>query len=246
MVAIGDSFTEGLNDPAPDSGFLGWADRLAAIMSERQSDFRYANLAIRGKLLGEIVEEQVPLAAKLRPALVTYAAGGNDILRPGSDPDALAELYERGVRELVDAGSEVVVFTGFDTRSTPLLRQLRGKIATYNTHLWGIADRYHCRVADLWSMGVLHDSRAWSEDRLHLSSAGHQRVALRVADALGLDDVDDWRTPWPPAGHRDWMTMRRDDLKWAREHFVPWVSRRLRGQSSGDGMAAKRPDLLPL
>jgi chromosome segregation ATPase len=41
-------------------------------------------------------------------------------------------------------------------------------------------------------------------------------------------------------------TLRRADLKWARQHLVPWLGRRLRGESSGDGRAPKRPDLLPL
>lgn len=247
LVAIGDSFTEGLNDPGPrPDEFRGWADRLAAAMAQREPGFRYANLAVRGKLLGEIVTEQVPLAAAMAPDVVTFAGGGNDILRPGGDPDALAHLYERGVRELTAAGSRVVVFTGFDTRSTLLLRQLRGRVATYNAHLRAIADRHGCPVVDLWSMSVLQDSRAWSDDRLHLSSEGHRRVALRVADVLGLSPAEDWSTPWPPACQAGWVTMRRADLRWARQHLVPWVTRRLRGQSSGDGITPKRPDLHPL
>jgi len=48
FVAIGDSFTEGLHDPDPAGGYLGWADRVAGTLSERRSGFRYANLAIRG------------------------------------------------------------------------------------------------------------------------------------------------------------------------------------------------------
>jgi hypothetical protein len=36
------------------------------------------------------------------------------------------------------------------------------------------------------------------------------------------------------------------DLRWAREHAAPWAARRVRGVSSGDGMAPKRPELLPL
>ncbi|GGP35361.1 SGNH/GDSL hydrolase family protein [Saccharothrix coeruleofusca] len=246
-VALGDSFTEGMDDPAPDGTYVGWADRLAAMISSRQRGFRYANLAIRGKLLQEIVDEQVPLAVALKPQLVTFCGGGNDLLVPGSDPDALAEVYEIAVAELRAAGCEVVIFTGFDTRNTPLLRSLRSRVAVYNSHLWSVAQRYHCRVVDLWSMQVLHDRRAWSEDRLHLSSEGHRRVALRVAEVLGLEVAEDWNAPWPPlAVEADWMTQRRHDLKWAREHVVPWIARQLRGESMGDGIAPKRPELLPV
>ena len=87
FVAIGDSFTEGLNDPAPGGGFRGWADLVAgALAAQRPGLFRYANLAIRGKLLGQVVAEQVPRAVELAPDLVSLAAGGNDILR-GADVD---------------------------------------------------------------------------------------------------------------------------------------------------------------
>ncbi len=246
FVAIGDSFTEGMDDPGPDGHFLGWADRFAAMISPHHDGFRYANLAIRGKTLHEIVEEQLPLATALKPKLVAFCGGGNDILTPGTDPDALAEVYEIAVAELRAVGSEVIIFTGFDTKSTPLLRSLRGKIAIYNAHLWSVADRYHCHVVDLWAMSVLHDQRAWSEDRLHLSPEGHHRVALRTAEVLGYQTEEAWNTPWPPSAESDWMTQRRRDLKWAREHVMPFVGRLVRGESAGDGLAPKRPELLPV
>jgi hypothetical protein len=43
-----------------------------------------------------------------------------------------------------------------------------------------------------------------------------------------------------------WLAARRVDARWAREHAVPWVGRRLRGASTGDGVPPKRPELLPL
>ncbi|ACU34353.1 SGNH/GDSL hydrolase family protein [Actinosynnema pretiosum subsp. pretiosum] len=245
-VAVGDSFTEGLDDPAPHGGYLGWADRLAAMISSRQRGFRYANLAIRGRLLQAIVEEQVPVAVALKPSLVTFCAGGNDLLMPGADPDAVAEVYEIAVAELRATGAEVVIFTGFDPRHAPVLRSLRGKVAIYNSHLWSVAERYNCKVVDLWSMTVLHDIRAWGPDRLHLAPEGHQRVALRVAELLGHEQEEQWRTPWPVVAEDDWMTQRRQDLKWAREHVVPFITRHLRGASLGDGVVPKRPELLPI
>jgi lysophospholipase L1-like esterase len=93
FVAIGDSFTEGLNDPAPGGGFRGWADLVAGALAARQPEFRYANLAIRGKLVTQVVTEQLPRALELAPDLVSLAAGGNDILR-GDDVDELAANFE--------------------------------------------------------------------------------------------------------------------------------------------------------
>jgi lysophospholipase L1-like esterase len=251
-AAVGDSFTEGVGDPGPGEAFVGWADRLAGLLAERRAaeappgDFRYANLAVRGRLLDRIIEEQVPRAVTLAPDLVTFCAGGNDILRPGSDPDALAERFEGAVADLRAVVGTVLVCTGFDTRGVPVLGLLRGKIATYNAHIRAVADRYGCPVVDLWSLRAVHDRRAWSEDRLHLSSAGHARVALRAAQVLGLEPAADPDLPWPPEPLRAPAQVRKDNIQWAREHLVPWIGRRLRGESSGDHVLPKRPELLPL
>ncbi|MGW0737942.1 SGNH/GDSL hydrolase family protein [Streptomyces sp. NPDC002851] len=240
-AAIGDSFTEGVGDPGPDGAFVGWADRLAVLLADRHPEhtFQYANLAVRGKLLDQIVADQVPQARRLAPDLVSLCAGGNDIIRPGSDPDDVAERFERAVADLAEAAGTVLIATGFDTRGVPVLKHLRGKIATYNVHLRAIADRYRCPVLDLWSLKSVQDRRAWDGDRLHLSPEGHTRVALRAGQVLGLEVPADPDQPWPPQQPRGTLEVRRDDIQWAREYLVPWIGRRLRGESSGDHVAAK-------
>lgn len=247
-AAVGDSFTEGVGDPGPDGAFVGWADRLAVLLDDRtpEHSFRYANLAVRGKLLDQIVEDQLPRAVELAPDLVTFAAGGNDIIRPGTDPDDVAERFEKAVARLTSAVGTVMVTTGFDTRDVPVLKHLRGKIATYNGHVRAVADRYGCPVLDLWSLKTVQDRRAWDDDRLHLSPEGHTRVALRAGQTLGVEVPADPDQPWPAQPPRGTLEVRRDDIHWAREFLVPWIGRRLRGESSGDHVAAKRPDLLPL
>jgi lysophospholipase L1-like esterase len=266
FVALGDSFTEGLGDPyANGTGYRGWADRFAERLAADRPGLRYANLAVRGKVVGQVVAEQVPAAVAMAPDLVSIAAGGNDLLRPRADPDALAQVFGAAVAELRAAGSEVLVFTGFDPRPFPLVRLIRGKVAAYNMHLRAIADRSDCYLVDLWSMRVLDDPREWSTDRLHLSSDGHRRIALRACEVMGVSVAEDWREPLPPRLHlddaartaarsravalsqtADWLAARRLDARWAREHAVPWVGRRLRGASSGDGIPPKRPEMLPL
>jgi lysophospholipase L1-like esterase len=198
FVAIGDSFTEGLEDQATGGGYRGWADLVAAALAAQRPGLRYANLAVRGKLLAQVVAEQVPRAVELAPDLVSLAAGGNDILR-GDDVDALAADFGPAVAKLQAAGCRVLIFTGFDPRMFPVIRLLRGRIAAYNMHLRGIADDYGCDLVDLWSMRTLKDPRAWSPDRLHLTTQGHQQVARRTCEVLGIPPAEDWATPPPLA-----------------------------------------------
>lgn len=240
FVALGDSFTEGLNDFRADGTVQGWADRFAGLLDAAAPGLRYANLAVRGRLLDQIVAEQLPAAVEARPALVSFSAGGNDILRPGTDADDVARRYEAAVQTLRAAGSRVLVFTGFDVGSTPVLRLARGKIAIYNEHLRVIATRNDCELVDLWALHALRDRRSFSPDRLHLSPDGHERVARLVAEVIGVP-AGDPEESWPLSAAAP--ASRREDLQWAREHFLPWITRRVRHQSSGDHVVAKRPGL---
>ena len=249
-IALGDSFTEGLNDadPARPDEFRGWADRLAGhLAAATGGDVEYANLAIRGRLLRQVVEEQVPVALEAQPDLVSLVAGGNDLMRPGADPDELAATLEAAVVRFREAGADVLLATGVDTRATPLLRRARGKIAVFNADIWAIATRTGAAVLDQWSAGWLQDPRLWDADRIHLTPEGHRRTALAAATALGVPTGDDgWRTPLPPQPARAFRIAVAEEAAWVRGYVGPWIGRRLRGTSSGDGRAPKRPVPLAL
>jgi lysophospholipase L1-like esterase len=254
FVALGDSFTEGMGDPHEDgSGLRGWADRFAERLAAGRPAFRYANLAVRGKRLREVAAEQIPLAAAMRPDLVSFFAGGNDLLWIRTDPDVLGQQADDAVAELRRAGSQVLLFTGFDPQAFPGLRLIRGKVAAFNVHLRAIAQSRGCYLADLWLMSMLADPREWSPDRLHLGADGHRRMALLACEVIGAEVSEDWREPLAdsPGGSAwlarpaAWLAARGSDARWARDHAAPWLVRRLRGVSAGDGMPPKRPQLSP-
>ncbi|MEW2357233.1 SGNH/GDSL hydrolase family protein [Spirillospora sp. NPDC029432] len=245
-AAIGDSFTEGIGDPYPDGGWRGWADRVAEALSARTDGFAYANLAIRGRLLDEIIDGQLPAALALEPDLVSVSGGGNDLLRPGTDVDALAGRMDGAVERLRAAGADVVLFTGVDPVGSAVIRRTRGRVAVYNEHLRAIAVRRGAYVVDQWAMDVLKDWRMWGVDRLHMSPEGHRRVALAMLEALGVPELEDWRAPeLEPLPELSRGARLLFDVRWARGHLAPWIGRRLRGRSSGDEISAKRPSLSP-
>lgn len=254
-VALGDSFTEGLNDTEPvdhpaiatPDRYAGWADRLAALLATDAeaagASFAYANLAVRGRLLADIAGPQVDAALALGPDLVSVVGGGNDILRPRADVDALAALLEDAVVRLRASGADVLLFTPVDPRDAPVIRRTRGRAAVFAADLGTIARTHGAFLVDQWGMRVLRDGRLWSADRIHLTTQGHARVAAEAyATLTGASDLADapWRAPLgddlPP-----FELGLRANAAWAREHAAPWVRRRVRGRSSGDTVQPKRP-----
>ncbi|WP_411732326.1 SGNH/GDSL hydrolase family protein [Paeniglutamicibacter sp.] len=245
-VALGDSFTEGIGDDDLHSpgGNRGWADRVAEQLSHGTDDFAYANLAIRGRLITQIFDEQAGPALELKPDLISLCAGGNDVIRPGGDPDAIADKLDALMRVLATSNATILLFTGPDIRDTPILGGIRGKVAIYNENVRTIAARYDAVVADMWSLRELHQPRMWADDRLHFSPLGHHTIAAMALDALNVPHHLQHLEP-SEAEIKNWREARRDDLIWARTHLAPWVVRRIRHQSSGDGISPKRPLAAP-
>ena len=247
FVAIGDSFTEGLDDWRPDGTPRGWADRVAENLAADRPGFRYANLAVRGRVLDQIVDEQLPVAERLAPDLITFSGGGNDIIRLGCDADDLARRFDAALGRVSATGAQVVVFTGFDVgRMHPLIRRLRGRVACFNELMRASAERHGSTVVDLWGMAPLADPRSWGRDRLHLTAEGHRRVALRTLETLGVPVLDDWRAPLPATDPAPWRARQQEDLLWLRDFVMPYVRRQLQGRQVGGGIAPKRPELRPL
>jgi lysophospholipase L1-like esterase len=240
FVALGDSFTEGLDDPYPDgSGYRGWADLVAGALP----DILYANLAIRGRLLPRIVDEQVPVALAMKPELVSLAGGGNDALRRNFDAAALVQRFGRAVSELRAAGADVLLFRFADLSDRlPARRVVRPRLEALNRAVVEIAERHGARLVDLWSDEEFRNPLLWSVDRLHLSDAGHRRVAAHVLAALKVDCDPGWLTA-PAAVRTGWVRTAAGDARWVAGHLAPWMRRRITGRSSGDNRVPKRPGL---
>lgn len=245
-VALGDSFTEGVGDPEPRSpgGLRGWADRVAEELSVGHEDFAYANLAVRGLLLEQILDQQVGPALALKPDLITLSGGGNDLVFRGSDPDKLAAKLDAGVDLLSSTGATIVLFSGPDWGGTPVIGHSRGKVAIFNENIRIVAHRHDAVIADLWALRELTDPRMWDPDRLHFSPLGYHTIAMMVLDTLNVPHTLQPHEP-RPLPENSWRHARAEDLVWARKYLFPWVLRRIRHQTEEE-LKAKRPAAGPV
>lgn len=246
LVAIGDSTVEGLEDPHPDGGYQGWADRFAAHLAVRHPGLLYANLAVRGQTSAEVRETQLAPALALQPDVAVVVAGVNDLLRPRLDPAVLRDNLLTMHESLAGAGARVVSFTMPDmTRVAPLAVALRGRLALLNEITRETAVRFGSLVVDLAAEPVSSHPGLWHTDRLHANAEGHRRIGLALAEAFDCD-VEDWRSEPGPTPSRGVPQVVADEVTWVATHLVPWAWRHARGRSSGDERVCKRPELTPV
>ena len=247
-IAIGDSFTEGLMDIRPDGTYRGWADVVARRLAEQRPGLQYANLAVRGKKLRQIADEQVAEVERLLPSLVTVGAGGNDIIRWSADVAEMGRVFDRMMTRLTATGATVLAFTGFDPRRRIPLTQIPGRRADiYNEFIRMSVERHGALLVDLWPIERLYEDRMWAPDRLHLSADGHALVAAEVLTTLGLTTAfDDLAPRSVPATSPTRVEEVAEHARWFVVDVLPWAYRGARGRSSGDGREPKLPDFVRL
>jgi lysophospholipase L1-like esterase len=244
FVALGDSFTEGIGDwnNRFPNGVRGWADRVAKQLSKRDPDWEYANLAVRSRVLDEIVATQLDKALDLRPTLVSFFAGGNDIVHVRTDMGELMSRYEAAVARLAASGARVMLFTSYDLRLSPVLEPLlRRRNNFYNRRVRQIAREYDAVLVDHWAMSAYRHPSMWEPDRVHMSRHGHRYLAAEVLRALEVDHsitVEDLGSE-PQRTIRQALAEERD---WWGDWVGPMLSRRLRGPQPSAQTKAKWPE----
>ena len=250
FIALGDSFTEGMCDEIVDGEYRGWADRVADVLAIRESGFTYMNLAVRGKLIDQVIAEQLPPAITYiegNSTLLSFHAGANDVLRPRYEAAVTIPKYVESVRSLAKLECTLILFTVAEkaTGEGKTAKMWEERFATFNNAVREVAVEVGAILVDWNRATFLVDRRFLAPDRLHLNAEGHHRVASGVLEELGYPHDQSWLTPLPPAPPESPLIKTVEDFRWLISFALPWVWRRLRGKSSGDGRRAKHSTPIP-
>jgi lysophospholipase L1-like esterase len=248
FIVCGDSYSEGMTDEMVNGQYRGWGDRVADGLAKEVSNFEYSNLAIRGKLLKEVIDNQLPTAISYvtgPETLLSFHAGANDALRPNYKSEIALPLYEAAVRKAAATGATLILFSVLErTGNTGKGSDLwAARFGEFNKTVRKVGADVGAIVVDANEEAFFNDRRFLAFDRLHLNEIGHDRCAQAVLEKLGYQFDSSWRKPLPPAKPELWIKKRVRTAIWFFTFALPWIWRRLRGKSSGDGRSAKYPTL---
>jgi lysophospholipase L1-like esterase len=246
LIVCGDSYSEGMSDEMINGQYRGWADRIADVMAKEVADFTYVNLAVRGKLLKQVIDDQLPVAINYvtgPDTLLTFHAGANDALRPNYKPSVALAMYESAVRRAAATGATLMVFTVLErTGNTGRGADVwAARFGEFNKIVRKVGTEVGAIIIDANNETFFSDNRFLAFDRLHLNAEGHHRVAQALLEKLGYPFDPSWREPLPPAPKVSWFSRRISSTIWFISFALPWIRRRIRGKSSGDGRFAKFP-----
>jgi lysophospholipase L1-like esterase len=190
-VALGDSLTAGRGDFGLDGLPLGWAYRLAMILSDRtRADCALTNLAVDGATVGNVLARQVPQLDGVRPDLVSVTVGMNDIRGLEFSPADFAAEVERLFGVLAATGATVLTCTlpdiagvvGLPPEYVEIGRQ---RLRRASDIIRAEAARRRAVCLDLWAMPELaRRPELFTADRLHPNASGHLLLANKFADLL--------------------------------------------------------------
>ena len=227
MVALGDSITVGMGDPAPGGGWRGWAALLADTLDQPEMH----NLATLGALSIDVERLQLPAAVDLKPDVASVIVGINDTLRGNFDPERTGASVGRTVAGLRACGAEVLTMRLPDPGQMfglprALARPLARRMHAVNAAVDEVARRYGTVHLDAARDPATYERRYWSVDRLHPNERGHRLIACHFHALLAAAGypVGDGPNPEPSSP----SPTRRAEFGWMATKGTAWLFRRSR------------------
>ncbi len=197
FVALGDSLSTGRGDARPDGQRIGWARRLAGLLTERTGvPCTLTNLAADGAPLATVLGQQFPSVAGLGPDLVSVTVGMNDIRAREFDEQRFADDLGRLLDGLAATGATVLTCTlpdiaGIMSLPPDLVGIARQRMRQASDAIRDQAARHGALCLDLWGRPDAVDPGLFGADRIHPNASGHRLMAAVFADLL-----------WPAEGAR--------------------------------------------
>ena len=226
LVAMGDSITVGMGDPAPEGrGWRGFAALLADTLP--QPDLH--NLAFLGAQAADVERVQLPAALDLKPDVVSIVVGINDTLRGDFNPERSGAAVGRTVAALRESGAQVLTMTLPDPGQMfglpqALARPLARRMRAVNAAVTEVARRYGTLHYDAARVQDTYDRRYWSVDRLHPNERGHRLLACRFHALLAESGYP--VGPGPDPEPTSAPPTRLAEFAWMATKGTAWVIRR--------------------
>lgn len=212
IVAVGDSLSEGVGDPAPGWAGLrgdlqGWVHHLSELLAGTGVPNTVTNFALRGAVVADVEAHQLPRAVALRPDIALCFIGVNNVIRPGFDAGTFASSYDHVIRDLTAASTTVVTTTVRDVgRTLPLppgaRRTVRANEQAANRAIRATVEATGALLLDADAADDPVRRGMVSADRLHPNRLGHRFIAQRVATLLRDAGAVPSLAPLPPLDTR--------------------------------------------
>ena len=192
-VALGDSLTAGRDDHGPGGVRIGWARRLAGILTARTAvPCALTNLAFDGASVAAVLEHQLPSVARIRPHypdLVSVTVGMNDIREPAFSEERFAAELGWLLDGLNATGATVLTCTlpdiaGIMSLPADLVEVARQRMRRASDIIREQAAGRGAVCLDAWAIPEAADPVLFGPDRIHPNASGHQLMADAFAALL--------------------------------------------------------------
>ncbi|MFI2229417.1 SGNH/GDSL hydrolase family protein [Nocardia testacea] len=186
-AVLGDSIARGVGEASAGYRELGWADRVAEVLTAVNSEVRYLNTGQIGATSDQMLAEQLAAVLQFRPDLVHISCGGNDLFHPGGDTDRLRANLDTAFSALAATGAQLCAFTVADVWETERMapmRPMRPRMAELNAIVREVAARYDAVLVDFWDHPLRLRPDLMSTDLIHFTTSGHAVVATEMIRAL--------------------------------------------------------------
>lgn len=184
-LSIGDSLTQGIGAPNPETD--AFPAKLADLWRAKGCKVELKNAGISGYTAGQILRDQVPFIAEVKPTFITFQSGANDIAN-----SVTPTQYRADVKAVIAAakasGARVVVLLQNEWFRAPAGPGYGGtpeKRAAYDAIM---LEEIAAASAELVDLRLLYkqqaDANQWVSDGIHPTAAAYDAWAEELARVI--------------------------------------------------------------